>query len=92
MAVITDMNTLEISTITILHTLSTLDIKKLSLLSVIARNDMSSLVQLTEAETILIDNQIKLLLEKFKMTSLEDLSLMLQEINFLSLIKGKHII
>lgn len=90
--VINDMNTLEISTITILHTLSTLTKEEFNLLSVIACRDMSSLVHLTEVETATVDNQIKLLLAKFNITNLEDLCWMLNEINFLSLLKKKRVI
>jgi len=86
------MNTLEISTMTILLTLSTLNMEEFSLLSVIACRDMSSPVHLTEAETAPTDSQIKLLLEKFNITNLEDLSLMLNEINFVSLLKGKRVV
>lgn len=86
------MDTLEISTITILHTLSTLNKNELAFLGQIAQsslNSRSDKIDLPKAgESIFYDDQLQVLLKKFNVQCINDLKAILNEINFLSIFRN----
>lgn len=90
------MNSLEISTITILHTLSTLSKDELAFLGRIAQSTLGSSpckIDLPEgAESLFSDEQLQILLKKFNVQSFNDLITILKEINFLSMFKEISIV
>lgn len=86
------MDSLEISTITILHTLSTLNKNELTVLGQIAQSSLSSRsdkIDLPKAgESIFYDDQLQVLLKKFNVQCINDLKAILTEINFLSIFRN----
>jgi hypothetical protein len=86
------MDSLEISTITILHTLSTLNKNELAFLGQIAQSALSSTsdkIDLPKAgELLFYDDQLQVLLKKFNVQSLNALRAILAEINFLSIFRN----
>lgn len=90
------MNTLEISTVTILHTLSTLNRDELDFLLCIAQNtDSSTFSELALPEgkdTTFLNELFQQVLKKFNVQNINELRSILIEINFLSMIRNTSLV
>lgn len=76
------MKPLEISTISILHTLSKLTVRELSILSMIASgNSMEEIADAHSISLLQVQTHVCSLVEKFQLSNTSDMAAMLCEIN-----------
>ena len=84
------MNTIEISTITILHTLSKLNNLELDILGMIAMGKTSAEMACASGVTMqMVETMVNSLLEKFNLDSLSEMVLMLDELDFCKFLEQK---
>ena len=82
------MNTLEISTISILHTLSKLTVRELSILSmVVSCKSMEEIASAHNLSLPQVQTYIHALVGKFQLSTVSDMTTMLTEINLGHMLK-----
>lgn len=82
------MNALEISTITVLHTISKLNLRELNLLALISKGKpLDEIAEVRGVDVKTVENQINTLIEKFDLCSLDDMRIMLSELNLSYLLR-----